>query len=223
MFTGLVDAQGVLRARKIAGRGGARLTIYAPYTDIALGESIAVDGVCLTVDRILATGFEADASSETLEKSTLGGEAVGATMNLERAMRADGRFGGHIVSGHVDGVGHLMRREPLGNAEKFIFSMPKELARFIAEKGSITIAGTSLTVNEAGTEHFAVAVIPHTGARTKLDGLAAGAAVNLEVDVVARYLARLLAFGAPSAAAGGAAGESSDDAWRSRLAALGYL
>lgn len=207
MFTGLVEAKGTLVRRTEHGRD-ARLVVrgelvgHASASEksdpIVLGESIAIDGVCLTVDRIVeaggpgATVFEVDASSETLDKTTLGGLPIGAAVNLERALPIGGRLGGHIVSGHVDGVGHVVEKIPTGAALKVVFEAPAELARYIAPKGSICISGVSLTVNGVSDNRFDVMLIPHTRDKTSLDNLAIGAPVNLEVDLLARYVARLL-------------------------------
>ncbi|HSY25717.1 MAG TPA: riboflavin synthase [Polyangiaceae bacterium] len=216
MFTGLVAARGVLAAREPRGPG-ARLSLSAAFDDgpFTLGESIAVDGVCLSVDAITKTGFEADASAETLARTTLGALAPGAILHLERSLRAGSLMGGHLVTGHVDGVGTLVSRTPVGEAVAMVFRMPPDLARFVAEKGSIAVDGVSLTVNAVRdavdgkdatnatsarsgpnapqTEHaFSVMLIPHTLAKTKLGALGPGDPVNLEVDLVARYVARLM-------------------------------
>ena len=191
MFTGLIEAVGALVARSARGPG-ARLVVACPLGPLALGESIAVNGVCLTVDAVTETGFEADASQETLAKTTLGALPVGARVNLERALTLEKRLGGHLVSGHVDGAGALVSRRPLGEAEHVVFRAPRELMRFIAPKGSIAVDGTSLTVNEVSGDTFSVAVIPRTQKETRMGDLAVGDAVNLEIDVVARYVLRLL-------------------------------
>lgn len=207
MFTGLVEATGTLlsrNARSGLGEGapGKRLAIGAAFEGepLALGESVAVDGVCLTVDAIEPGGFEVDCSGETLARTTLGAIAVGSRVHLERAMRPSDRLGGHIVTGHVDGVGWLAerRREGEGGESWWLsFAMPAELARFVAEKGSIAVDGVSLTVNGVSKDRFDVTIIPHTAKKTKLGSLAPGAPVNLEVDLVARYVARLNAFPVP--------------------------
>jgi riboflavin synthase len=207
MFTGLVAATGVLAAREPRGPG-ARLSLSAAFDDgpFTLGESIAVDGVCLSVDALTTTGFEADASAETLARTTLGALAPGALLHLERSLRAGSLMGGHLVTGHVDGVGTLVSRTPVGEAVAMVFRMPPELARFVAEKGSIAVDGVSLTVNAVRdatdarsaanlanlADQFDVMIIPHTLAKTKLGGLGPGDPVNLEVDLVARYVARLM-------------------------------
>jgi riboflavin synthase len=191
VFTGLIEAVGALEARSARGRG-ARLAITCPFEALLLGESIAVSGVCLTVDAITKNGFEADASSETLEKTTLGDLPRGARVNLERALTLEKRLGGHIVSGHVDGVGALVSRAPMDEAERVVFRAPHELMRFIAPKGSIAVDGVSLTVNEVDGDTFAVAIIPRTAKETRIGDVAPGGVVNLEIDVVARYVLRAL-------------------------------
>jgi riboflavin synthase len=194
VFTGLVEGVGSLRARERRG-GDARLHIAAgtlPVADIALGESIAVNGACLTVVAFDAAGFEADASSETLALTTLGRLPVGHPLNLERAMRPSDRLGGHLVSGHVDGVGHVVSIVDAARAQRWRFAAPPALLRYIARKGSICVDGVSLTVNAVDDAGFEVALVPHTVSHTAFAATAAGDAVNLEVDLVARYLERLL-------------------------------
>ncbi len=194
MFTGLVEAVGKIASR--APRGpGARIGISAPLGALELGESISVSGVCLTVDTITGDGFEVDASAETLAKTTLGSLTTGARVNLERALTLQERLGGHLVSGHVDGVGTLASRVPLGEAEKLVFRFPAELTRLIAPKGSITIDGISLTVNAVLSDTFEVAIIPRTSKETCLGDVMPGGNVNLEVDVIARYVHQLLSRG----------------------------
>lgn len=227
MFTGIVESKGTL-ARRTGGAGGgadARLLVEGELGPeaLVLGESIAVDGVCLTVAKIVTPGpgrcaFEADASAETLAKTTLGDLTAGAAVNLERAMAMGGRMGGHIVSGHVDGVGAIAAKAPLGLSVKVTFEVPAELARFIAPKGSICVNGVSLTVNHVEGNRFDVVLVPHTRDKTSLDALPLGARVNLEVDILARYVARLLEAGAPPASAA-----ASDAAWTERLKRAGYL
>jgi riboflavin synthase len=191
VFTGLVEEKGTLRARTPRGPG-ARVTIGCTLEPLALGDSISVDGVCLTVDTLLQGGFEADCSHETLARTTLGSMLLGGGVNLERAATLGQRMGGHIVSGHVDGTGVVSERRPVGDALHVEMTMPRDLARYVAEKGSICVNGVSLTVNGVGADRFSVMLIPHTLHKTTLDGIAVGAKVNLEVDVVARYVARLL-------------------------------
>lgn len=195
MFTGLIQGVGRLQARE-SRKGDARLRIgfgELPARDVALGESIAVNGVCLTVVAFDAGGFEADASNETLGLTTLGALPIDAPLNLERALRAGDRLGGHLVSGHVDGVGRVLSIEPDARAQRWRFAAPAPLLRYIAKKGSICIDGTSLTVNEADDTGFEVALVPHTVAHTAFKATRAGDPVNIEVDQVARYVERLLA------------------------------
>lgn len=218
MFTGLIEDQGTLLGRTSRGPG-ARLRVQTALPNLVLGESIAVDGVCLTVDALSEGGFEADASGETLERSTLGSLAVLARVNLERATPLGGRMGGHIVSGHVDGVGKLAQRTPLGDAQRLTFTFPKELAPFIAEKGSIAVDGISLTVNGVGEGDLHVVVIPRTLADTSLSNRPVGSKVNLEVDVLARYVLRLLQTGATHGSPPGA----NDATWLEKLQRGGYM
>lgn len=194
MFTGLVHGVGRLLAREARG-GDARLRIAfgtLDAADIALGESIAVNGCCLTVVSFDADAFEADASNETLALTTLGRLPVGAALNLERSLRAADRLGGHLVSGHVDGIGRVLAIEPDARAQRWRFAAPPPLLRYIAKKGSICVDGASLTVNDVDAGGFEVALIPHTVAHTAFAATRAGDAVNLEVDLVARYVERLL-------------------------------
>ncbi len=215
MFTGLVETVGKLEAR--AARGpGARLSIATSLPSLVLGESISVNGVCLTVDAVTKTGFEADASGETLQKTTLGALRVGSRLNLERALTLEKRLGGHIVTGHVDGVGTLVSRAPLGEAERLAFRFPPELGRFIAPKGSVTVDGISLTVNGVSDDTFDVAIIPRTRQETGIGELALGGAVNLEVDVLARYVLRALE-------AKGAGAAEKDAAMAELLRKNGYM
>ena len=194
MFTGLVEGVGTLAARETRG-GDARLTIDVgalPFERVEMGESISVNGVCLTVVAFDASHFEADASNETLALTTLGGLPVGHALNLERAMRPDDRLGGHLVSGHVDGVGRVLQVVDDARAQRWTFAAPKLLLRYIAQKGSICVDGVSLTVNEVDADGFEVALIPHTVTHTAFAHTQAGDAVNLEIDLVARYVERLL-------------------------------
>ena len=198
MFTGLVEEVGSVR--RAESRGGAtRLSISCTFTELALGESISVDGCCLTVDAIGAGTFEADASEETLRRTTLGQARSGSHVNLERAVRPHDRLGGHLVTGHVDTLGRVLSITPIGGAKKIVIAIDTALAPYLAEKGSITVNGVSLTVNGVSapgesSHWFDVAIIPHTQGKTTLQELTAGAAVNLEVDLLARYVARLAAF-----------------------------
>lgn len=195
MFTGIIT--GVGRLASLEPRGGdVRLAVETgslPFDDVQLGESIAVNGVCLTVIQFDAHSFHADASTETLALTTLGLLEAGAAVNLERAMRPADRLGGHLVSGHVDGVGHVVSIHDDARAQRWRFSAPAPLLRYIAKKGSICVDGVSLTVNEVDAEGFEVALIPHTVANTAFARTAVGDAVNLEIDLIARYVERLIA------------------------------
>jgi riboflavin synthase len=198
MFTGLVTVMGTLASRTAnAAHGvGARLCVRACFDDgpLTLGESIAVDGTCLTVDGLTDDGFEVDASAETLARTTLGRLPPSSPVHLERALRVGSLLGGHLVTGHVDGVASVVERSVAGEALAMAFVAPPELARFVAEKGSVAVDGVSLTINEVRRERFGVMLIPHTLHKTKLGALSPGDLVNLEVDLVARYVARLLSF-----------------------------
>jgi riboflavin synthase len=194
MFTGLIDGVGRLLLRETRG-GDVRLRIAVgslPFADVALGESIAVSGCCLTVVDFDADSFAVDVSNETLACTTLGDVAIAAPLNLERAMLPTTRFGGHMVSGHVDAVGQVESIRPDGRAQRWRFGAPASVLRYVASKGSICVEGVSLTVNHVDTAAFEVALIPHTLAHTAFGETAVGAPVNLEVDLVARYVERLL-------------------------------
>jgi riboflavin synthase len=215
MFTGLVEQTGVLRARTVRGPN-ARLALDCTLGTLELGESVSVDGVCLTVDATSVGGFEADASAETLAKTTLGVLPLGAKVNLERAVALGQRMGGHIVSGHVDGIGRLVERAAVGAAVKMTFQAPKDLLRFLAAKGSVCVNGVSLTVNGVEGDRFSVMLIPHTLQKTSLEALAPGQGVNLEADVVARYVARLIEVKEASP-------EDAHASWLERLERAGLL
>lgn len=193
MFTGLVEATGRVAAIEAKG-GDLRLRIASDtlgFTDVQLGDSIAVNGVCLTVVAFDAHGFDADVSTETLSRTTLGSWSAGRIVNLEKSLRFGDRVGGHLVSGHVDGVGRVVSVEADARATRWRFALPRTLSRFVAEKGSIAVDGVSLTVNVVGDDHFDVALIPHTQIVTAFAETAVGHDVNLEVDLLARYLDRL--------------------------------
>ena len=197
MFTGIIEGVGRLAARDSIG-GDARLRIEVgslPFDRVALGESVAVNGTCLTVVAFDAVSFEADASNETLALTTLGRLPLGAALNLERAMRPDDRLGGHLVSGHVDGMGTVESVTDDARAQRWRFTAPAGVLRYVARKGSICVDGVSLTVNAVDAEGFEVALVPHTVAHTAFATTRPGDPVNLEVDLVARYVERLLATG----------------------------
>ncbi|UZW61703.1 riboflavin synthase [Lysobacter enzymogenes] len=194
MFTGIIEGVGRLVSTQPIG-GDVRLRIATGSLDFSepkLGESIAVNGVCLTVIEFGEDWYDADASTETLALTTLGALQAGAKVNLERAMRPSDRLGGHLVSGHVDGVGAVESVREDARAQRWRFRAPAPLLRYIAKKGSICVDGVSLTVNEVDSEGFEVALIPHTVANTAFSDSAIGAPVNLEIDLVARYVERLL-------------------------------
>ena len=194
MFTGLIEGVGHLASREPRG-GDARLRIAVgtlPFDDVVSGESISVNGACLTVVAFDEAHFDVDASTETLALTTLGGLPIGAAVNLERAMRPDDRLGGHLVSGHVDGVGHVRSIADDARAQRWAFDAPAPLHRYIAKKGSICVDGVSLTVNAVDDDGFEVALIPHTIEHTAFAQAKAGDTVNLEIDLVARYVERLL-------------------------------
>lgn len=194
MFTGIVESTGILEKKDSMG-GDYRLRIGCgnlnPGT-VRTGDSISVSGACLTVLEPDASGFYADVSRETLDLTTLGQIREGQAVNLELAMGLEARMGGHMVTGHVDGKAKLVSRLEDGRAERFEFEVPAALARYVAKKGSVCLDGVSLTVNEVDGCRFSVCLIPHTLQITTLGGLKAGDAVNLEVDLIARYLERLM-------------------------------
>ncbi|GLT17234.1 riboflavin synthase subunit alpha [Vibrio zhanjiangensis] len=194
MFTGIIEAVGTLTS--ITPRGeDISVTVEVgklDMSDVKLGDSIATNGVCLTVVDFNSTSYSADLSLETLNKTSFTGYQVGAKVNLEKAMLPTTRFGGHIVSGHVDGVGEIVERNQVGRAIEFWVSMPGELSKYVAEKGSITLDGISLTVNGLRKNAFKLTIVPHTGEETTISDFHVGRKVNLEVDVLARYMERLL-------------------------------
>ncbi|MDF1817510.1 MAG: riboflavin synthase [Immundisolibacteraceae bacterium] len=195
MFTGIIGEVGKLLRNDPQG-GDRRLQIGVselPLAAMELGESVAVNGVCLTLVEINGTSFAADVSIETLNCTSLGNLPVGAAVNLERALTLNQPLGGHLVSGHVDGLGKVAAMIPDGRSTRFEFDAPVELMRYIAAKGSITIDGTSLTVNSLSDHGFSVNIIPHTLERTLMGEYQVGRSVNLEVDLIARYLERLMA------------------------------
>lgn len=194
MFTGIIEATGKLSAIR---RQGADLSISISsdnldFSDVKLGDSIASNGVCLTVTALGKHSFDADVSSETLAHTLFGQYQTGQVINLEKAMLPTTRMGGHIVSGHVDGVTSVIKLEQSGRAWQIWLALPKSLAHYIAHKGSVTIDGISLTVNELTKDAFRLTIVPHTAANTSIAQLKPGTAVHLEVDIIARYLERLL-------------------------------
>jgi len=194
MFTGIIEELGrVVNANLSSVSGRLRLTAGLVSGDCRIGDSIAVNGVCLTAVEIRPPVIDFDVSRETLRRSNLGRLRPGDRVNLERALPADGRFGGHIVSGHIDATGKFLRRDRDGNAETLSFTAPAPVSRYLVEKGSIAIDGISLTIADLQGDDFSIAVIPHTMAVTTLGRLRPGAEVNLEVDLIAKYVEKLLA------------------------------
>lgn len=194
MFTGIISAIGDIANLEQRG-GDVRLTIRTGnlgLADVQLGDSIACNGACLTAVELTGEGFVADVSVETLNLTTIGNWKVGARINLEKAMQATDRFGGHIVSGHVDGIGEVVSLHEDARSWRFRMRAPSELAKYIAHKGSITVDGTSLTVNIVDGSEFELNIVPHTMTHTVMGDYQVGTKVNLEVDLVARYLERLL-------------------------------
>jgi riboflavin synthase len=194
MFTGIISAIGDIADLEQRG-GDVRLTILTgnlSLTDVQLGDSIACNGACLTAVELTGEGFIADVSVETLNLTTIGNWRTGSRINLEKAMQANDRFGGHIVSGHVDGIGEVVSLEEDARSWRFRIRAPKGLAKYIAHKGSITLDGTSLTINKVEGSEFELNIVPHTMTHTVMGDYAVGTKVNLEVDLVARYLERLL-------------------------------
>jgi len=195
MFTGIVQAVGRIAA-KVPSGSGVRLRIESeaiPWTQVKVGDSIAVSGVCLTVVEIDTDGFNTDLSPETLHRTTFHHAGVGTPVNLELAMTPTTRFGGHIVTGHVDGVAEVVARWDEGEVVHLSLRVPKEYAKYLAPKGSIALDGVSLTVSRVDGEEFEVVLIPHTLATTTLGRKEVGDQLNFEVDIIARYLERLLA------------------------------
>lgn len=196
MFTGIVTAVGEVRSVAPIGAGGGdmRLVIGAPWPDtgtIAVGSSIACAGCCLTAVELGADQFAVDVSAETLARTTLGRWRPGTRLNLERSLRLGDELGGHLVSGHVDGLAEVRSLAPENGSLRILFALQRDLARFVAQKGSVAVDGVSLTVNEADVDGFGVNVIPHTAAVTTLGALRPGDKVHIEVDMLARYVARL--------------------------------
>lgn len=195
MFTGIVTAVGAVTGLRAHG-GDRRLAITAdaiPWREFSAGESVAVNGVCLTAVTLADDGFETDVSPETLSVSTLGDLGKGDRVNIEPALSLGDRLGGHLVSGHVDGIGTVTKRASDARALRLTVEVPDAISRYIARKGSVCIDGVSLTVNEVSGNRFGVAIIPHTLEATIIGGYRKGTRVNIEVDMIARYLERLLA------------------------------
>lgn len=196
MFTGIIQSVGEIQSVRPSAGGDWMLAVLAgklDMSDVKLGDSIAVNGVCLTVVEMSKNHFVADVSNETLTVSAFADFVTGSRVNLEKALRLADRLGGHLVSGHVDGVGRVISIEADGRSWRYTFSLPEGLARYVCAKGSITINGVSLTVNTISANAFSVNLVPHTLQETNLGDLTVGNRVNLEVDMIARYLERLIA------------------------------
>jgi riboflavin synthase len=195
MFTGLIECEGII-TRADRASGGMRLEVYAPEfgRDMAIGDSIAVDGVCLTVVKFIRGAFLTDVSGETLERSTLGSLKQGSKVNLERALRLSDRLGGHLVSGHVDAMGKIELRQAAGKFTVYQIQAPAEVMTYVVEKGSIAIDGISLTVARVGADGFTVAVIPQTEQMTTLKDKPIGSHVNLEADMIGKYVKRFVSL-----------------------------
>lgn len=202
MFTGIIQAIGQIAAMENRN-GDMRLTIATgklDMSDVELGDSIAVNGVCLTAVEYNSSQFVADVSLESLSLTTLGKLQKNSRVNLEKALTLNTRLGGHLVSGHVDGMATVLDRQAEARSEKFVLEAPDNLKRYISHKGSVTIDGTSLTVNEVDDRKFSLNIVPHTIQETIINDYSVGSQVNLEVDVLARYLERLLTAGGKSTA-----------------------
>ena len=197
MFTGIVQTVGRIEERIEHPSGDVSLvidTMDIPAADIAVGDSICVSGVCLTASEVTATGFRTDVSAESLARTTLGKREAGSRVNLEAALTPETRLGGHLVSGHVDGIAQVLARWDDARSVRFEFRVPEGLARYIAEKGSVSVDGTSLTVNGVDGATFDVNIVPHSLRVTTLGELEPGSTVNIEVDQIARYVERLLSY-----------------------------
>jgi riboflavin synthase len=198
MFTGIVAAVGEIADINLQdGEGVFRFaTGTLPMEGVSLGDSIAVNGCCLTVTRLHSDGFSADLSRETIDCTTLGGRESGDAVNMEKALALGESLGGHLVTGHIDGVGQVIELRPDGDSLRLSIQAPQRLARYIAAKGSVCVDGASLTVNTVAAEVFELMIVPHTQAETIVGQYQAGTRVNIEVDIIARYLERLSQFGA---------------------------
>ena len=204
MFTGIVETVGHIQAvNQKAGDFEIVIESQLDLSDVQLGDSIAVSGVCLTVTKLQGQSFFADVSAETIKRTKIGQLPIGGQVNLEKACTPNTRLGGHIVSGHVDGVAHVTSIYANANATDYWLESPANLAHYIAEKGSVTLDGISLTVNEVSGNQFRLTIIPHTSERTAISNWQVGSGVNLEVDVIARYLERLMQGRAEGSATSG--------------------
>ena len=193
MFTGIIEGLGTLKTVK-PGDGALQLVVESDFEldGTKLGDSIAVNGACLTVTRLQGRQFHVDVSPETVEKTTFKNAQVGGRVNLERALRLSDRLDGHLVSGHVDGIGHLSHRETLANAILLTFEVAPELGHYTIKKGSVAIDGTSLTINDCGATHFQVSIIPHTAEISTIGSIPVGCGVNIETDIIGKYVERFV-------------------------------
>lgn len=194
MFTGIIQSIGSITAIK-SGTVDSRLTVNVgkmPFTDVEMGESISINGACMTVVDFDQSSFSADVSRESLALTTLGRLKAGSPVNLERAMQLTDRLGGHLVSGHVDGVGQIVQQVAEGKSTRYVIRIPEELSKYVAHKGSVCVDGVSLTVNEVNGNEFSLQIIPHTQQETIFSEYSVGSEMNIEVDLIARYLERLL-------------------------------
>jgi riboflavin synthase len=193
MFTGIIEGLGTLEAIKPGGQG-KRFTLAADFdlSGTKMGDSIAVNGACLTVVRLQGRRFDVDVSPETVARTAFSEARVGERLNLERALRLSDRLDGHLVSGHVDGTGRLEERQAFANAILLAFSVPAELGRYMIKKGSVAVDGISLTINDCATGSFQVSIIPHTAKMTTIGFKAVGAAVNIETDIIGKYVERFV-------------------------------
>jgi riboflavin synthase len=199
MFTGIIEDIGTITAiNKMSGRWDFSVGTSLTMTEIRQGDSIAVDGVCLTVTALEREAFHADASLETLSATTLDGKSVNDRVNLERAMKADSRLGGHIVMGHVDGIGRIETIKQAGDSIAYTIGVPKEVGRYVVRKGSVSVDGISLTVNEQSDTTFTVNIIPYTTSKTTIGLKAPGDKVNIETDILGRYVEKFLTAGRKS-------------------------
>ncbi len=196
MFTGIIEGLGTIRRIRSSGTG-KRITLDTDFNlkGTKTGDSIAVNGACLTAVLVEKNRFEADVSPETLAATTLGGSAVGARVNVERALRISDRLDGHLVSGHVDGTGRLEKKETTGNAIVMTFSIPGPISRYMVQKGSVAVDGISLTINRCDHDHFEVSIIPHTAKITNLGLKRPGDPVNIETDMIGKYVERFVTAG----------------------------
>lgn len=205
MFTGIIEGLGTIRGVASGAEGGKRFTIGADFSlaGTKIGDSIAVSGACLTAVSIGDRTFTADVSPETLSRSTFGGAKTGDRVNLERALRLSDRIDGHLVSGHIDGMGVIRGKTRAGNAIRVTVETPPEIARYAIEKGSIAVDGVSLTINRCGPDFFEVSIIPHTASLTTVGWKSPGAAVNLEADLIGKYIEKFTLAGRSDAGSGG--------------------